>query len=69
MKCQQPSVDEEDRTKIWHQVSLAIGIANVMLADLSFILRKFEGYIPSGLGARLIPVDRLAEENLLVFEI
>ena len=36
------------------------------------IFRKIEGYIPSNLGARLIPVDsagRLADKNVLVFEI
>ena len=37
--------------------------------EITFIFRKIEGYTPSGLGARLFPVDRLADENLLVFEI
>ena len=27
---------------------------------ITFIFKKFEGYIPSGIGARSIPVERLA---------
>ena len=37
---------------------MAVGIAKV-----------HAGYIPSGLGARTIPVDRLADKNILVFKI
>ena len=28
--------------------------------EITFIFRKFEGYIPSGIGARSVPVSRLA---------
>ena len=49
---------------------MTIGIAKVCTdAEITFIFRNIEGYTPSGLGARSFPVDRLAEENLLVFEI
>ena len=38
-----------------------------------FIFRKFEGYIPSGIGTRSLPVGRLAgwlaDENIISFEI
>ena len=45
--------------------------------EITFIFRKLEGYIPSDIGARLIPVDRLAgwlagmagDENVISFEI
>ena len=50
--------------------SMIIGIVKVR-ANVNNIFRKIEGYTPSGLGARLIPVDRLgwlADENLF-FEI
>ena len=41
-----------------------------MPTEITFIFRKFEGYIPSGIGARSIPVDRLAEDkNVISFEI
>ena len=53
-----------------------------MLTEITFIFRKFEGYIPSDIGARSIPVDRLAgwlaswpagwlaeDENVILFEI
>ena len=40
---------------------------------MTFIFRKFEGYIPSGIGSRLVPVgrlvSRLADENVISFEI
>ena len=40
---------------------------------ITFIFRKFEGYIPSGIGARSVPVSRqagmLADENIISFEI
>ena len=28
--------------------------------EITFIFRKFKGYIHSGIGSRLVPVDRLA---------
>ena len=31
-----------------------------LLTKLKFITKKFVGYIPSGIGTRLIPVGRLA---------
>ena len=31
--------------------------------EITFISRKFEGYIPSSIGARSIAVDRLAEDE------
>ena len=31
-----------------------------MLMEIMFIFRKFESYIPSGIGARSFPVGRLA---------
>ena len=37
--------------------------------EITFIFRKIEGYTPSGLGARSIPVDRLSDKNLLDFDI
>ena len=48
-----------------------------MLTEITFIFRKFEGYIPSGIGAKLIPVSRQAgwlagrqaDKTLIVFEI
>ena len=40
-----------------------------MPTEITFIFRKIEGYTSSGSGARLFPVDRLADESLLVFEI
>ena len=36
--------------------------------EMTFIFRKFEDYIPSGIGARSVPVGRLAEENVISFE-
>ena len=33
--------------------------------QIAITFRKIEGYTPSGLGARLIPVDRQADENIL----
>ena len=48
-----------------------------MATEITFIFRKFEGYIPSGIGARSVPVGRqadrlagrLADENVSSFEI
>ena len=48
-----------------------------MPTEITFISRKFEVYIPSGIGARSIPVDRLAgwlagwlaDENVISFDI
>ena len=49
-----------------------------MLTEITFISRKSEGYIPSGTGARSIPVERLpgwlagwlaGDENVISFEI
>ena len=40
-----------------------------MPTEITFIFRKFEGYIPSGIGARSVPVSRLADENVILFEI
>ena len=41
--------------------------------EMTFIFRKFEGYIPSGIGARSVSVGRLAgwlaDENVISFEI
>ena len=37
--------------------------------NITFIFRKFEDYIPSGIGARSVPVSRLADENVISFEI
>ena len=31
-----------------------------MPTEIIFILRKFEGYMLSGIGSKLVPVDRLA---------
>ena len=31
-----------------------------MLTEIMFVFRKFEGYIPSSIGARSVPVSRLA---------
>ena len=40
--------------------------------EIMFIFRKFEGYIPSGIGSRSVPVDRqagkLSDENIISFE-
>ena len=41
-------------------MSIAIGIAKVHAKGITFISRKFEGYIPSGIGSRSVPVGRLA---------
>ena len=49
---------------------MTIGIAKVCANGNNVYFRKIEGYIPSGLDARLIPrVDRLSDENLLDFKI
>ena len=46
--------------------------------EITFIFRKFEGYIPNGIGSRSVPVGRqaagwqagrLADENVISFEI
>ena len=29
---------------------------------------KFEGYIPSGIGSRSVPVGRLADKNMILFD-
>ena len=39
-----------------------------MPTEITFIFRKTEGYIPSGLGSRSFTVGRLADENLLDFK-
>ena len=40
-----------------------------MPTEITFIFRKFEGYIPSGIGSRSVPDGRLADENVILFEI
>ena len=44
-----------------------------MPTEIMFIFRKFEGYIPSGIGSRSVPLGReagrLADENVILFEI
>ena len=40
-----------------------------MPTEITFIFRKFEGYIPSGIGSRSVPVGRLADEHVISFEI
>ena len=38
--------------------------------EITFIFRKFEGYIPSGIGAKSVPVSRQASrQNVISFEI
>ena len=39
-----------------------------MLTEITFIFRKFEGYIHSSIGSRLVPVDKLADENVILFK-
>ena len=43
-----------------------------MPTEITFIFRKFEGYIPSSIGARSVPVSRqagrLADENVILSE-
>ena len=41
-------------------MSIAIGIAMVRADGKDVYFQKFEGYIPSGIGARSVPVSRLA---------
>ena len=40
--------------------------------EITFIFRKFEGYIHSDIGSRSVPVDRLvgwlADENVISFQ-
>ena len=39
-----------------------------MPTEITFIFRKFEGYIHSGIGSKSVPVGRLADENAILFE-
>ena len=36
--------------------------------EITLIFKKFEGYILSGIDSRSVPVDRLADENVISFE-
>ena len=39
-----------------------------MLMEITFTSRKLDSYKPRSIGARLIPLDRLVDENLVVDE-
>ena len=60
-----PSVVDEGNHNGAEQESLSEQ-ERFMLMEITFTLRKNEGYMPSGLGGRSFPVDRLANKNLVV---
>ena len=50
-------------------MSIAIRIAKIHADGKMFIFRKFKGYIHSSIGSRSVPVDGLADENMISFKL
>ena len=68
MECQHLCFKEEDQSVRMNEQRTGNGAQQVleseyqrfMPTEITFIFRKFEGYIPSGIGARSVPVSRQA---------